>query len=61
MKVKQSEETKGVKAIAMITMMMRVMMTMKMGVTMTMKMGVMTMTKMAEMMGSHPQYLLMST
>ena len=53
MKVKQSEETKGVKAIVMMTVMMGVMMTMKMGVT--------TMTKMAETMGSHPQYLLMST
>ena len=53
MKVKQLEETKGAKAIAMMTMMM--------GVTMMMKMGVTMMTKMVETMGSHPQYLLMST
>ena len=61
MKVKQLEETKGAKAIAMMTAMMGVTMMMKMGVTMTMKMGVTTMTKMVETMGSHPQYLLMST
>ena len=53
MKVKQSEETKGAKAIAMMTAMMGVMTTMKMGVTMMMMM--------VETMGSHPQYLLMST